>query len=296
MNSIFVVMNPVAGNANPAQLLQQLADLCHTADYHHEIYTTSPNEDLRCVIHHAILRGYNTVAAVGGDGTVSAVADALACRDVPLAIIPLGTGNLLARELGIPLQMEAACELMIEQPKIQYIDAMRVRDRTFISHISLGVYSQIIEATTPNMKQKFGRLAYIRTLLKGIRERSYWRFSLLVDGQPYHYHASMILAANIGEVGVPPLRWGPAIDPSDGRIDLCIVRAHTVSEYAQMIWKALRGQQDHAPQLSYLHAYQSVTIRADRAVPVRADGEIIGESAVTINILPQALEVIVPED
>jgi diacylglycerol kinase family enzyme len=63
-----------------------------------------------------------------------------------------------------------------------------------------------------------------------------------------------------------------------------------------MIWKALRGQQDHAPQLSYLHAYQSVTIRADRAVPVRADGEIIGESAVTINILPQALEVIVPED
>lgn len=296
MNSVFVVMNPVSGNANPAQLLQQLADLCQTADYHHEIYTTSPNEDLRCVIHHAIQRGFNIVAAVGGDGTVSAVADALVCRDVPLAIIPLGTGNLLARELNIPLQMEAACQLMLEQSKIQSVDVMRVRDRSYISHISLGVYSQIIEKTTADEKQKLGRFAYIRALFKEIREHPTWRFSLLVDGQPYHYRASMILAANIGEVGIPPFRWGPDIDPSDGRIDLCIVRAHTVSEYAQMIWDALRGQQDHASQLSYLQAYQSVTIRADHAVPVRADGEIIGESAVTINILPQALEVIVPED
>jgi YegS/Rv2252/BmrU family lipid kinase len=234
------------------------------------------------------------IIAAGGDGTVSEVANDLAGGDVPLGILPLGTGNLVARELGIPLDLKAACQVLTGQMPITRIDVMDVDGEIFISHVSLGLYAKIALTTTDEEKQRWGRMAYLWHILEELLKRRNWRFSLTVDGKTQSVRAALIMAANVGEVGLPPLRWGPDIRPTDGVINLCILRARNLRDYIMLLWHAVRGRPAAAAQTTYHRAQETITIRTRKRLPVRGDGEIIGQSAVAICIRPQHLPIIVP--
>ena len=91
-----------------------------------------------------------------------------------------------------------------------------------------------------------------------------------------------------------PLRWGPHIRPDDGRIDVCVISARTVIDYLRVLWNLLRGQPKRNRNVRYLSATRSILISADRPLPVQADGEIIGETPVQVQVVPHAVRVIVP--
>jgi diacylglycerol kinase family enzyme len=103
------------------------------------------------------------------------------------------------------------------------------------------------------------------------------------------------MAANVGEVGLSPLRWGPDIRPTDGVINLCILQARNLHDYITLLWHTARGRPAAAAQTTYQRAQQTVTIHTRRDLPVRGDGEIIGQSAVEIRICPQHLPILVPD-
>jgi YegS/Rv2252/BmrU family lipid kinase len=235
------------------------------------------------------------VVAAGGDGTVSAVADALAGTNTPLGILPLGTANVLARELGIPLDLDAACRLLVGGHVITSIDAMRVEGRCYFTHVGVGIDAMMIRDTDRESKRRFGRVAYMATALARLVGFQPQRFALTLDGRTLRIRASQVLVANVGILGQPPFRWGPDIRADDGRLDVCVVRAKTLWNYATLLWHVALGQHRRSPNVRYYTSTRKVVIASRKPLPAQADGEIIGQTPVEIETIPGAVRVVVPE-
>ena len=290
---VFVVLNPMAGSANAADVRQalekHLGELIQT-----DIYETTGHEDVVAIVRAELTNSPSVVVAAGGDGTISDVAEALIGADVRLGIIPVGTANIFARELGIPLDLEDACALLDSQPNTTSIDAMKVGDQYFVLQIGIGIDSLMIRDTDRQSKRRFGRAAYLWTAFTRLIGYQPVRFTIVADGKRVRPRASQVLIANGGVLGAPPFRWGPNIRPDDGKIDVCIVGARTALDYMGLIWHTILGQQRRDRNVRYLTAERSIAISADQPLPIQADGEIIGDTPIQIEVVPDALKVIVP--
>jgi YegS/Rv2252/BmrU family lipid kinase len=290
---IFVVLNPMAGSCIAADVRQTLEQYFQGRC---EIYETtgSENENVTEVTREALAHGFAMVIAIGGDGTVSDVAEALIGTEIPLGIIAAGTANVFARELELPLDLEGACVMLAGQHDTTSVDAMQVGDKYFVLQIGIGIDSLMIRDTDRQAKRRFGRAAYLWTAFTRLIGNQPERFTIVVDGQRTRPRASQVLIANGGVLGVPPLRWGPHIRPDDGRIDVCIISARTALDYLGLAWHTLTGQQRRDRNVRYLAAERSIVVSADHPLPVQADGEIIGETPLQVQVVPDALRVIVP--
>lgn len=293
---VFVILNPVAGSSAADEvrraLDQYFADTHRTCDY----YETTGDEHLADVVQEAMQQDFAMVVAAGGDGTVSGVASGLVQHDVPLGIVPIGTANVLAQELGIPLDIDAACRLLSAQPTVTHIDAMKVGNQHFFLQIGIGLDALMIRDTRREVKRRFGRLAYIWTGLKWLVGYQPVRFSLVIDGKQRRPRAAQVLIANGGTLGIPQFRWGPDIYPDDGYLNVCLIYGRTLLDYVGIAWHMLTHRQKRSRKIRYYTAQDSIIVNADDYLPVQADGEIIDEVPLHIEIIPGAVRIIVPDD
>ncbi len=291
---VFIVLNPVAGRSVIDAVRATLDRHFDPQAWNCELYETTGAEDVAELVRDAVERGCDMVVAAGGDGTISAVANGLAHTEIPLGILPIGTANVLAQELGIPLDLDAACHLLTDQHAQTCLDAMQVDDHLFILQIAIGIESLMIRDTARAAKRRFGRLAYIWTALRWLVGYQPRRFTIAVDNQRLRPRASQVLIANGGTLGMQPFRWGNEIVPNDGCIDVCIISARTILDYLSLVWHVVRGQSHRSHKIRCLTAQQTVVISSDHRLPVQGDGEIIGHTPVRIQVVPQAVRVIVP--
>jgi len=292
---VFVVLNPMAGNCTADDVRQALDR--HMGDQvHADIFETTglEDEDVVAVVRAELSQAPAMVVAAGGDGTISEVAEALIGTDIPLGIIPVGTANIFARELGIPLDLDGACALLDSPDTTTSVDAMKVGEKYFVLQIGIGIDSLMIRDTDRRAKRRFGRAAYLWTAFSRLIGYQPVRFTIVADGRHSRPRASQVLIANGGVLGAPPFSWGPHIRPDDGKIDVCIVSARTALDYLGLIWHTLLAQQRRDRNVRYLTATHSIAISADHPLPIQADGEIIGETPLQILVVPDALKVIVP--
>jgi len=292
---IFVVLNRKSGQASVddvrAALEAQVGD--GRAVELFELQGSGETEAADAV-GEALRRGCDLVVAVGGDGTVAAVAHALVGTDVPLAVIPMGTANVFARELGIPLALADAAALVGGEFATSSVDVMRVNGRHYVLQIGIGVDAVMIRDTPTEAKSRFGRLAYLWTAARALSGFQPERFNIVVDGKRHRLNASEVLIANGGVLGIDPLRWGPDIRPDDGAIDLCVVNASAPSDYLGVLWTAVTGRHQSDRRLRYFRAERHISVNARRPLPIQADGEVIGRTPLQVEVVPGALRVAVP--
>jgi YegS/Rv2252/BmrU family lipid kinase len=283
----------MAGMSLAADTLQILDR--HLADQY-DVYETTgdPSENITEVTRDALARGYDTIVAVGGDGTVSEVAAALVGTDVPMGVVPGGTANVFAQELGIPLDVDAACALIVGEHSTMRVDAMEVDGRCFVLQIGIGLDSLMIRDTDRRAKRRFGRLAYVWTFFTRLVGFQPVRFTIAADDRRLRPRASQVLVANGGVLGAAPFRWGDHIRPDDGRIDICIISARSGVDYARLAWHALLGRQRQDRSVRFLTAERTIVVSTDRPLPIQADGEIIGDTPLQIRVVPSALHIVVP--
>lgn len=292
---VFVVLNPMAGSCTADDVREALKrNFGESAEI--DIYETTgaEGEDVADIVRKEAAKGARLIAAAGGDGTVSEVAEGLIGSDIPMGIIPVGTANVFARELSLPLTLDQSCALLAGEQSIAHIDAMKVNDKYFVLQIGIGIDSLMIRDTERQAKRRFGRAAYIWTALTRLVGYQPVRFTIAADGQRLRPRALQVLIANGGVLGIPPFRWGPNITPDDGRIDVCIVSARTLLDYVGLVWHTLLGQQRRDRNVRYIAARNSITISADIPLPIQADGEILGDTPIQIQVVPHAIQVIVP--
>ena len=289
---ILVVHNPQAGSAHRTQL-RRLVE--RYFDGHRiALVEMRAGENVADVLAGYLDGTVQLVIAAGGDGTVAAAAAALVNRAVPLGILPLGTGNALSRELDIPQTPDQAARLLAGAFDVRRLDVMRVGREVYMLTVSVGLSAVTMRDTRMENKRRFGRGAYIWTLilnLFGIPRREY---QLEVDGHILNVKANEILAANAGIIGYKALRWGPDVLPDDGRLDLCVVQARTGLDYLRLAGRLLAGSDRRNQGLRRLAARQHIVIRSPAGLPVQGDGDDIGQTPVEIELVPAALNVAVP--
>jgi diacylglycerol kinase (ATP) len=295
MAKVLVLINPFAGSSDPDNVRRAVQDQLDNAGYSCEIRQASEPQAIGEAVQQAVKQGCDLCAAAGGDGTISRVASGLVNTGIPLAILPTGTGNVLARDLGIPATLKGALRLLCGAHRRQAIDAMQVGERFLFIAVGVGVSALMMRDTDQDDKSRFGRMAYLWTGAKALLGLQPHHFQLQIDGQGHDVSAAEVTVANLGAVGEPAIRWGPQVRVDDGAVDVCVVRARSALDLLRIATSVLLGQQRREPNLRFLRGEWQVDIAADVPLPVQGDGDFIGYTPVRILVVPAGLQVIVPK-
>ncbi len=294
---LYIVLNPIAGHSRSDELHELIQKECQQAGVSYEIYETTGREDIAEVTSQACKRTPEIIVAAGGDGTVSGVVQGLVEKDIPLGVIPVGTGNALARAMGIPLEPAAALALLLGEHTRRKLDAMQVGEKYFLLNVSAGISSRAMINTPPEVKRRFGVLAYVWTILGEWIGFNSPRFLLTVDDHQVTIRASEVFVSNGAALREPPFPLGPAELFNDGIFDIYVLTAHSLMGYLKGIWRLIIDPKGRNPELRHLTAREKVVIEGlRRQQPVQADGEVLGETPVEVCMVPNALEILVPTE
>ena len=289
-----VILNPSAGDNERQVLRDALSRHFAPARIEYEVYETRQGDQLAEIVRRRLCGGFDLVMAAGGDGTVSAVSDALVGSSIPLGIIPTGTGNLIARELSIPDGVEAAVARIAGAPRARRIDAMRIGKRAYVLNASVGISASVIGGTTRGSKSRFGRLAYIGTaLLKVLSSRP--RYLVVeVDGKAHPFRAVEVAIMNCGWLGRLYYPKGPDIRIDDGHLGVWVLSMKTIWDYPRYLLGVVAGWAMNS-EAHFIRAEKTVSIRSNVPLPVQADGDMIGTTPIDVAVLPGVLTVLVSE-
>ena len=290
---VLIVLNPAAGKNARDLILESVLRNFTSSSIEYEIYETLQGDKIGDIIRTKLDQKFDLVVAVGGDGTVSAVIDGLVGKLVPIAIIPSGTGNLVARELNIPLDIEEAVTLVTGAHKFRKIDSMRIGQRVYSLNVSVGISASVIGGTSHQNKSRFGRIAYFWTAILKIFTFRNRLMSVIVDGKTHRGRTVEVTISNCGLLSKILYPKGPDVRIDDGHLDVWILSSKTLLDYPLYLFQMITRRP--ARHLShFINAQKSVSIKSRMPLPLQADGDIIGTTPVVVEVLPSALEVLVP--
>jgi YegS/Rv2252/BmrU family lipid kinase len=214
------------------------------------------------------------VLACGGDGTVIACAEGLAGCRIPLAVIPAGTGNLLARNLGLPLGLGAALVVALSGDDMP-LDMGSANGKPFVVMAGVGLDAKMLESTSESLKKRFGWAAYVISALRHLRDRP-MRVRLRADGgPPLRRRAGGVVVGNVGrlQAGVSLL---PDAKPDDGLLDVAVLTARGWAGWLALAAHLLlrRGATPRVTRLTC----RELRIDLDRPQPWELDGEVMGRT------------------
>jgi len=289
-----VIVNPAAGDEANAATFEALSRHFTAARIEYEICETREDQKPGDIVRARRRAGFDFVVSAGGDGTISAVVDGLSGSGIPLGIIPIGTQNMLARELDIPLGIEEAVVLLARAPRARKIDALRIGTRLYVLNVSVGMSAAIIGGTTPRNKSRFGRLAYWWTALRKLFTLRSRTLRVAVDGETHTYEAVEVSIENCAILAKSLHPDVANVRMDDGHIDVWILSRRRFRDVPRYLLGVITGRLADL-RTHFIPAERSVTIRSSVPLPVQADGDIIGTTPVVVEVLPGAVTVLVPE-
>ena len=224
----------------------------------------------------------------GGDGTVAACAAVLAGTGVTMALVPDGTGNLLARNLDIPLELSEALDVAFQGSDRQ-LDVLDAGDRRFMVMAGLGFDAALIRDTDEQLKGRIGWPAYLAGFVRAIRRHRRTRYQITMDDEaPQHRRAIGVLVGNVGQLEAN-ITLLPDAAPDDGILDLIVLAPRTPLDWPVLAGRILGRRSASGRQADILRG-RRVRIAAERPVPFEFDGDYVGErSELDVQVLPGAL-------
>ena len=237
------------------------------------------------------------IIAAGGDGTVSLISNKVINTEKTFGILPLGTGNLLAQELKIPLNLDKALGLITaDHPTTLFMDTIKLEDRCCLHNVSAGVSPKVMKSTQSKEKQRFGILAYIASFLQQFLGLKRHRFFVEYDKKNMTFAASEVLITNGRSAGVESLKLPENISMHDGQLDIYIIRATNLFDIIKIVITLFTKRNRKDDVLKHVQFSDYCRIETQTPLPTQADGDTIGETPIEIKILPESLKIIISED
>jgi diacylglycerol kinase (ATP) len=257
-------------------------------------FAPQPSDELRSIIQKAQSKGVDMVLAAGGDGTVSLVADAIVGTDLPLGILPLGTGNLLAKELKIPIRLDKALALVTSGDWRPFkIDAIEANGHNYLMNVSAGLSSRVMKDTRSEEKQRFGVFAYLAHFFQQVLGLELQRFEITCDDeQSSSFMASEVVVTNGRTIALDPLEWADDIYINDGLLDLFIIRAANGFDILRFVISIFSKRTWRNPIIHHIPIDRSCTISSSHPLPIQADGDAVGQTPIAIKVRRQAITIV----
>jgi YegS/Rv2252/BmrU family lipid kinase len=293
--SACLIFNPVAGQGDPEQDLLTIQSLLEP-EIALDIRLTTPEVDAGQLAREAVERGVHMIIVSGGDGTISAAAEAVVGTSIPLGVISRGTANAFASALTLPNTIEAACETILQgRPKV--VDAALCNGKPMVLLAGIGFEAEMVEKADRDTKNRFGMLAYIMAGVKQLREFESFEARIETQEKVITLTAGAVTIAN----AAPPtsvLAQGPAgIICDDGLLDLTVVApanpAGAIASAYHLLQTALSGDAAERDDIGYLRA-KRIKVTTNPPQKVVLDGEIIGTTPIDVECIPGGLTILMP--
>jgi YegS/Rv2252/BmrU family lipid kinase len=284
-----ILFNPVSGRETAERRRLQLQEAAEALGLQFELLETSKERGAEALARMALQQGATRVLACGGDGTIAAAAAALAGTDAALGVLPAGTGNLVAINLGIPLDLRKALRLAVTGEPLP-TDVGRVNGRVFLVGAGMGADARLIREASRELKSRLGPLAYFVAGCRNLR-RPPARFTITIDGRRFRRRAQAVMVFNMGRI-TGGVEFVPDTSPDDGLLQVAVGRVEGLRDLCRIIADIVTRKPRHARFLEIIRGRQ-ITIEADRPLLTQFDGDV-GEvtNRLDVQVEPGSLQVV----
>ena len=291
---VAVVFNPATGGGEAADRKRDTMEALEGAGLEVLWLETTKEDPGQGQTAKAVAEGVELVMAQGGDGTVMACVTGLAGTEVPLAVLPGGTGNLLATNFDIPSELDEAVEVALDGDRVR-LDVAAMDDDRFVVMAGIGFDAAMLRDADPELKEHLGAVAYVLSGVKHLRRRP-TRFRLRLDDRPPIDRTGQgVLIGNLGRLqgGLPVM---PDARPDDGLLDVAVLQTRTMLDWLALAVRVVARRRRKDPQLELFQA-RRIEIDWDRPQPVERDGDPAGaRDHLVVEVVPKALTLCVPPE
>jgi YegS/Rv2252/BmrU family lipid kinase len=289
---IHVVINPASGKDEP--ILNVINDVFHQYEVDWSISVTKKFGDATEFARQAAQEGADLVAGYGGDGTQHEIANGILGTKAVMGVLPGGTGNGFATELGTPKELRPALELLCTEHKVRKLDVVQMGDNYFIQRLYVGIEPE--EQTSREDKDKYGTFAYaINAYHRGRdKKQKEFKYHIVIDGETYDLPASKLYVVNAAKAGTGISVTGDFSKPDDGLVDVFILNNKDLKSLAAAAERVIHLNTKTAK--AYIRQGKEVFIDTDPDQPVWTDGEYTGRTPISLKVVPNALPVVVPAE
>ena len=291
-----LIINPTSGPADKPDLLTEIVDALKNQGLEAELCTTTPDEDGEGLAAEAAKAGAELVIVAGGDGTIEAVARGLMHTQTVLGIIPLGTRNNIAASLDIPSDLSQAIQTIIEGERGRF-DMGKANNHYFVEVVGVGLEAtlfpcgdEVKEGIKKNYWAAFKSVfSGIQTFLQFKQHRLVLRFD---DKRMHRLRTLQVNICNSPRYGVQ-FALAPDAKMNDGKLDVVYIDNPSKWDHLRHFFKAMRGERLPHERLN-MHRAAKIEIRSRPPLEVHADGQYLGVTPITVEVIPEALWICVP--
>lgn len=289
-----VIINVGAGTDNKPEMPAQLAELFNSAGIDANILVARSGADLLRLARRAVQKGARTIVAGGGDGTISTVAALVAGTDKTLGVLPLGTLNHFAKDLGIPLDLAGAVRNLAAGVTSD-IDVGEVNGHTFINNASLGIYPKLVRMRQIIQQMGLSKWpAFLVALYAVLRRYPLFAVRLVMSGQRLVRRTPFVFIGN-NEYETSSFRMGARRCMAAGRLSIYTAPVRGRFELIKLFVKALFGRVRQDANFDYLSAAEVWVETRRHTIRIATDGEVRRmQTPLHFRVRPRALRVIVP--
>jgi diacylglycerol kinase (ATP) len=290
---VLILFNPFAGQAyNLKQTLESAADIWRSKGWNVEVRPTKAPGDATVQARGAAECGYDVVVAAGGDGTVNEVVNGLIGTHVALAVLPIGTVNIWARELGLPMDLRRVANAFLTA-HLEQIDVGKAGERYFLLMAGVGFDGAVTAKINHKEKKRFGVFAYVKQTLQLAWCYQGVRSYICVDGKRVRGRILLVVIGNSQLYGGVVKLTAHAI-VNDGLLDVCVIKGHSMLVAPLRLLSVFTRRYNRDPKVVYYRA-QRVEIKGKKLLPVQVDGDYLGTTPMNFEVVPQSLRVLIPK-
>ena len=295
IRNIHLIINPAAGKDE--SMLMIINASLKEAGIKWEASITHEAGDATRFAKSAVKGGIDALAVYGGDGTLTEAMSGLIGSEVPLIILPGGSANVMATELGIPTDLREACALVSQDPpQMKTVDVGQFDGRYFLVGMSFGFGAELVKGAARESKNKFGIFSYFLSAVSAFKKMRRATYHLNIDGRKHKVRGVTCIISNTGNLGFSRISYDKHIDVSDGFLDVVVVRKANFSLLKHMAITLLKGERPDNLRLVEHWQGKDITVSSRPAQTVQCDGEVLEKSAFHVTVIPGAITILVHKE
>lgn len=286
MKDTLIILNPAARGARTQRLRAQVEKLARGTT----LCATTNAGEAEFLARNAAAEGYERIVAAGGDGTINEIVNGIAGHNITLGVLPLGTMNVFATELGLPVNDLAGCWKIIQRNRTHRVDLPRANRKHFVQLAGVGLDAQVVKETSGAFKRNFGPLSY---LISAVQIASRTPPILRIESEEaVTGEGSFVLVGN-GRLygGRFPFFKQAVMD--DGLLDVIVFKRLNYVDIIRYLQDVVFTPQISSREVEYFQT-KRLRVSSEEIVPVEIDGELVGNCPVEFKIRAGGLRVLTP--